>query len=103
MALSRLEVTLKWEESATDHYVIDLISGCANSTTDEATPENAGGLGKRSRNESGKSSEDAVDNSVFSDLTCSPGKVTLVDVRDNNIFVVKDEYRKNQQRLLPAP
>ena len=96
--------------------MIDLISGSADSTTDESTRENASGSGKRSRNESGKDSEDTVDNSEFSNLICGSEKVTVIDVSkprvslvgvdcekscrqrtvgkfvsDNSIFVVKDE------------
>ena len=70
VTFSKLGVTLDLEESATGHHVIDLISGCADSTTDESTLENAGGFGKRSWNESGKDSEDVVDNSEFSNLIC---------------------------------
>ena len=70
MTFSELGVTLNLEESATSHHVIDLMSGCADSITDETTPGNAGGPGKRSRNESVKVSEDAVDNSEFSNLIC---------------------------------
>ena len=46
VTFSELGVTLNLEESATGHHVIDLISGCADSTTDETTRENAGGSGK---------------------------------------------------------
>ena len=60
--------------------VIDLISGCADLTTDESTRENARGSGKHSRNESGKDSEDEVDNSEFSNLICGSEKVTVIAV-----------------------
>ena len=56
VTFNKLGVTLNLEESATGHYVIDLIYGCAESITDESTRENAGGSGKRSRNESGEES-----------------------------------------------
>ena len=90
--------------------------------------ENAGGSGKRSWNEFGKDSENAVDNSEFSNLICGSKKVTVIDVSkprvswvrvdcekssrrwtignfvsDNSICVVKDECCKNQQKTLPAP
>ena len=42
--------------------------------------ESASGSGKRSRNESGKDSEDAIDNSEFSNLICGSEKVTVIDV-----------------------
>ena len=59
VTFNKLGVTLNLEESATGHYVIDLISGCGELTS-----------GKRSRNESGKDSEDAVDNSEFREKDC---------------------------------
>ena len=125
---NKLGVTLNLEESATGHYVIDLISGCADSTTDESTREHASSSGKRSRNESWNDSEDAVGNSEFSNLICRSEKVTVIDlskprvslvgvdcekscrlwtignfVSDDSIFVVKDECPKKQQMILPAP
>ena len=48
VTFNKLGVTLNLEESATGHYVIHLISGCADSTTDESTRENASGSGKQS-------------------------------------------------------
>ena len=59
---SKLGVTLNLEELGTGHFVIDLIFGCADSTTDDTTREKAGGSGKRSRNESVEVSEDAFEN-----------------------------------------
>ena len=129
VTFNKLEVTLNLEESATGHHAIDLISGCDDSTTDESTRENASGSGKRFRNEPGKDSEDAINDSEFSNLICGSEKVTVIDdvskprvslvgvdcekscrrwtignfVSDNSIYVVKDECRKNQQMVLPAP
>ena len=80
VTFSKLGVTLNLEESATGRTVIDLISGCADSTTDESTRENAGVSGQRSRNESVKVSEDAVDDSEFLNLICGSEKVTVIDV-----------------------
>ena len=56
VTFNKLGVTQNLEESATGHYVIDLIYGCAASIADESTRENAGGSGKRSRDESGEES-----------------------------------------------
>ena len=39
VTFNKLGVTLNLEESATGHNVIDLISGCADSSTDESTRE----------------------------------------------------------------
>ena len=128
VTFGKLGVTLNLEESATGRIVIDLISVCADSTNDETMRENAGGSGKRSRTESVKVSEDAVDNREFSNLICGSEKVTVIDVSkqratlvgvdcekscrqrtiensvcDNSIFVAKGECRKNQQWILPAP
>ena len=119
VTFNELGVTLNLEESATGHFVIDLISGCADSITDETKGENAGGSGKCSRNASVEVSEDAVDNSEFSNLICGSEKVTVTDVgkrraslvgvdcekscrrwttenvvSDNSIFVTKEEFRK---------
>ena len=66
MTFNKLGVTLNLEESAIGHNAIDLISECAGSITDESTRDNASGSGKRSRNESGKDSEDTVETSEFS-------------------------------------
>ena len=74
VTFNKLGVTLNLEESATGHDVFDLISGCADSTADESTRENSSGSGKRSRNVSGKDSEDAIDNSEFSNLVCGSEK-----------------------------
>ena len=48
VTFNKLGVTLNLEEFATGHYVIDLISGCADLTTDESTRENESGSGKQS-------------------------------------------------------
>ena len=48
VTFNKLGVTLNLEESATGHYVIELISGCADSTTDESMRVNASGSGKQS-------------------------------------------------------
>ena len=48
VTFNKLGVTLNLEESATGDYVIDLISGCADLTTDESTRENVSGSGKQS-------------------------------------------------------
>ena len=132
VTFTELGVTLNLEESATGHYVIDLMSGCADSITDETTPGNAGGPGKRSRNESVKVSEDAVDNSEFSNLICGSEREresdrlcceqaeSLIDggwtarnlAADGQLeilrlstafFLANNECRKNQQRIQPAP
>ena len=50
VTFNKLGVTLNLEQSATGHHVVDLISGCAGSITDESTRENVSGSGKRSRN-----------------------------------------------------
>ena len=78
--------------------MIDLISGCADSATDESTRENASGSGKRSRNESGKDSEDAIDNSEFSNLICGSEKVTVIDVGKPRVSLVGVGLRE----ILPA-
>ena len=88
MTFNKLGVTLNLEESATGHYVIDLISGCADSTTDESTRVNASGSEKRSRDESGKDSEDAVGNSEFSNLICGSETVTVIDVSKPRVSLV---------------
>ena len=88
MTFSKLRVTLSLEQSATGQHVIDLISGCADSTTDERTPENAGGSGKCSRNETVEVSEDAVDSSEFSNLICGSGNVTVIDVSKPRVSLV---------------
>ena len=77
VTFSKLGVTVNLKQSAAGHGVIDLISGCADSTTDESTRKNAGGSG--SRNESGKDSEDTDDSSQFLDLICGSEKVTVID------------------------
>ena len=48
VTFNKLGVTLNLEESATGHCVIDLISGCADSTIDKSTRENVSGSGKQS-------------------------------------------------------
>ena len=88
MAFIQLGVTLNLKESSIGHYVIDLISGCADSTGDKTTRENAGGSGKRSRNESVEVSEGAVDNSEFSNLICGSEKVTVIDVSKPRVSLV---------------
>ena len=80
VTFNKLGVTLNLEESATGHSVIDLVSGRAGSITDESTLENASGSGKRSRNESGKDSEDTAETREFSNLICGSEKVTVIDV-----------------------
>ena len=85
VTFNKLGVTLNLEEPATGHYVIDLISRCAGSTTDESTRENASGSGKRSRNESGKDSEDTVETSEFSNLISGSEKVTVIDVSKGRV------------------
>ena len=92
---SKLGVTLNLEESATSDNVIDLMSGCADSITDETTPGNAGGPGKRSRNESVKVSEDAVDNSEFSNLICGSTKMTVIDVSKPRVSLMGVDCEKS--------
>ena len=96
---SNLGVALNLEESATGDYVIDLISARAASTTEETTRQNAGGSGKRSRNGSGKDSEDAVDNSEFSSCICGSEKLTFINVIKPRVSFVGGGLRKF---LLPS-
>ena len=77
--------------------MIDRISGCADSTTDESKRENASGSGKRSRNESGKYS-DAIENSEFSILVCCSEKVTVIDVSKPRVTLVVVECEKSCRR-----
>ena len=94
MTFTELGVTLNLEESATGHHVIDLMSGCAEPITDETTPGNAGGPGKRSRNESVKVSEDAVDNSEFSNLICGSERVTVFVVSKARVSLMGGGLRE---------
>ena len=121
VTFNKLGVTLNLEESATGHHVIDLISGCADSITS--------GSGKRSRNESGKDSEDAIDNSGFCEFDlqfresdqhgCEQAK-SLIGGRwiarnlaaDGRLEILRVtiaflwsrmSVEKNQQMILPAP
>ena len=98
VTFNKLGVTLNLEESATGHCVIDLISGCAESTTDESTRENASGSGKHSRYESAKDSEDAVDNSEFSNLICGYEKVTVIDVSKPRVSLEEVDCEKSCRR-----
>ena len=85
MTFNKLGVTLNLEESATGRNVVDLISGRAGSIIDESTRS---GSGKRSRNESGKDSEDTVETSEFSNLICGSDKVTVIDVSKPRVSFV---------------
>ena len=92
------DLPLNLEESATGHSVIDLISGCAGSITDESTREKASGSGKRSRNESGKDSQDTVETSEFSNLICGSEQVTVIDVSKPRVSLVGVDCEKSCRR-----
>ena len=88
VTFNKLGVTLNCEESATGHHVIDLIPGCADLTSDGAARENVHDPVRRPRGESGKDSEDAIDNSEFSNLICGSEKVTVNLAADGRLEIL---------------
>ena len=56
--------------------------------------KNSSGTGKRSRNEAGKDSEDAIDNSEFSNLICGSEKVPVIDVSRPRVSLVGVDLRE---------
>ena len=57
MTFNKLGVTLDLEESATGHYVIDLIPDCADRISDDTARENVHSSVRRPRGASVKHSE----------------------------------------------
>ena len=70
VTFNKLGVTLDLEESATGHYVIDLIPGCADLISDDTARENVHGPVRRLRRASVKDSEASAETKEFSNLIC---------------------------------
>ena len=127
MTFNKLGVTLDLEESATGHYVIDLIPGCADLISDDTARENVHGPVRHLRGASVKDSEASAETGELSNLICGSEKVTIIDVdkprvslvkvdcekscrrwtignflRDDGVFVVKDECHKKSTDV-PVP
>ena len=70
VTFNKLGVTLDLEESATGHYVIDLIPGCADLISDDTAREHEHGPVRRLRGASVKDSEASAETKEFSNLIC---------------------------------
>ena len=77
MTFNKLGVTLNLEDSATGHHVIDLILDALTRLQMSQRGKMQAALENVNRNESGKDSEDAIDNSEFSNLICGSENVTV--------------------------
>ena len=70
VTFNKLGVTLDLWESATGHFAIDLIPGCADLLVDDSARGKTSGSVRRLRDACVKDSETAVETSEFLNLIC---------------------------------